>query len=245
MVLWFIDFWIHVTYFLPQPCMIGIIVWDYGKHLWYLTAGVHFFFFLFSGISLLSPKSMCFVWGCTTHWSRPQPSQWGHIISDWFRGEHIRWAHWANQSKWESAPELWWGPCSSGTLFVVVPLIVFAWFGKAWAENGTETGESRAEEEAGNRFWWQYLGPQVQWCSKSQEPGLFNVLCWEICFCLIYFGLDWFSFLRFYLFIHERHTQRGRDISRGRSRLPEGSPMWDSIPGLQDHALGRRQVLNR
>ena len=28
-----------------------------------------------------------------------------------------------------------------------------------------------------------------------------------------------------------RDTQRGRDIGRGRSRLPVGSPMWDSIPG--------------
>ena len=33
------------------------------------------------------------------------------------------------------------------------------------------------------------------------------------------------------LFIHERHTQRGRDIDRGRSRLLTGNLMWDSIPG--------------
>ena len=30
-----------------------------------------------------------------------------------------------------------------------------------------------------------------------------------------------------YLFIHERHTERGRDIGRGRSRLLAGSPMQD------------------
>ena len=30
---------------------------------------------------------------------------------------------------------------------------------------------------------------------------------------------------------------RGRDTGRGRSRLHVGSPIWDSIPGLQDHAL--------
>ena len=30
---------------------------------------------------------------------------------------------------------------------------------------------------------------------------------------------------RFYLFIHESHRDRGRDIVRGRSRLPAGSPM--------------------
>ena len=37
-----------------------------------------------------------------------------------------------------------------------------------------------------------------------------------------------------------KDTGRGavRDIGRGRSRLHAGTPMWDSIPGLQDHALG-------
>ena len=41
------------------------------------------------------------------------------------------------------------------------------------------------------------------------------------------------------LFIYSRQTQkeRGRDIGRGRSRLPKGSPMWDSIPGLWGHSL--------
>ena len=42
----------------------------------------------------------------------------------------------------------------------------------------------------------------------------------------------------------ERKRERGRDTGRGRSRLHAGSPMQDSIPGLQDHALGGRQVLN-
>ena len=40
------------------------------------------------------------------------------------------------------------------------------------------------------------------------------------------------------------HTHRGRDTGRGRSRLHAGSPMWESTPGLQDHALYRRQALN-
>ena len=42
-----------------------------------------------------------------------------------------------------------------------------------------------------------------------------------------------------------RDTERGRDIGRGRSRLHAGSPTWDSIPGLQVHAPGQRQALNR
>ena len=58
-------------------------------------------------------------------------------------------------------------------------------------------------------------------------------------------------FLRFiYLFMidlereREREGERGRDTGRGRSRLHAGSPTWDSIPRLLDHALGQRQALN-
>ena len=44
--------------------------------------------------------------------------------------------------------------------------------------------------------------------------------------------------------LHERERAhacvRSRDTGRGRSRLHAGSLMWDSIPGLQDHALGCR-----
>ena len=46
------------------------------------------------------------------------------------------------------------------------------------------------------------------------------------------------------LFIHERQRERerererGRDTGRGRSRLHAGSLTRDSIPGVQDHALG-------
>ena len=42
----------------------------------------------------------------------------------------------------------------------------------------------------------------------------------------------------------ERERERGRDTGEGKSRLHAGSPMWDSIPGLQDFALGQRQVPN-
>ena len=48
-------------------------------------------------------------------------------------------------------------------------------------------------------------------------------------------------FLRFYLFIHEKH----RDTGGGRSRLHAEGPMWDWILWLYDHALGRRQTPNR
>ena len=48
----------------------------------------------------------------------------------------------------------------------------------------------------------------------------------------------------FVLFICSWETQRGRDTDGGRSRLPVGSPMWDLIPELWDHALSWRQTLN-
>ena len=39
--------------------------------------------------------------------------------------------------------------------------------------------------------------------------------------------------------MRDTERERGRDTGRGRSRLHAGSPMWDSIPGFQDHPLGQ------
>ena len=52
-----------------------------------------------------------------------------------------------------------------------------------------------------------------------------------------------FFFLKtFYLFIHEEHREeREREAetrAEGEARLHAGSLTWDSIPGLQDQALG-------
>ena len=41
-----------------------------------------------------------------------------------------------------------------------------------------------------------------------------------------------------------RGRERGRDTGRGRSRLPVGNLMWDSIPGPWDHNLSLRETLN-
>ena len=38
-----------------------------------------------------------------------------------------------------------------------------------------------------------------------------------------------------------RDTERGRDIGRRRSRLPAGSPIWDSILGPQDLFMRERE----
>ena len=54
------------------------------------------------------------------------------------------------------------------------------------------------------------------------------------CLIVLLTESDWhllFTFLKKISFIYSWETQRGRDIGRGRSRLPTSSPMWDSIPG--------------
>ena len=43
------------------------------------------------------------------------------------------------------------------------------------------------------------------------------------------------------VFIYSWETQRGTDIGRGRSRLPGGSLMWDSVPGTRRQAMSQRQ----
>ena len=65
---------------------------------------------------------------------------------------------------------------------------------------------------------------------RDQLPGFFVSL----------FRIDYFFFLRFYLFI--RHTEREADIGRGRSRFLAGSPMRDSIPRPWDHDLSQRET---
>ena len=44
--------------------------------------------------------------------------------------------------------------------------------------------------------------------------------------------------------MRQRKRERGRDMGRGKSRLPAGNSMWDLIPGPQDQALSQRQMLN-
>uniref|UniRef100_A0A8C0MPL5 AlkB homolog 4, lysine demethylase n=1 Tax=Canis lupus familiaris TaxID=9615 RepID=A0A8C0MPL5_CANLF len=54
-----------------------------------------------------------------------------------------------------------------------------------------------------------------------------------------------FFFFNFYLFMIVTERERQRLRQREKQAPCTGSPMWDSIPGLQDHALGQRQAPNR
>ena len=53
------------------------------------------------------------------------------------------------------------------------------------------------------------------------------------------------SLLLSYFFLKIIYSwETGRDIGRGRSRLPTGNLMLDSIPGPRNHDLSQRQTLN-
>ena len=47
------------------------------------------------------------------------------------------------------------------------------------------------------------------------------------------------------MIVTERERERQRLRQREKQAPCTGSPTWDSIPGLQDRALGQRQALNR
>ena len=48
-----------------------------------------------------------------------------------------------------------------------------------------------------------------------------------------------------YLFMRDTQRERQRHRRREKQAPCTGSPTWDSIPGLQDRALGQRQAPNR
>ena len=78
-------------------------------------------------------------------------------------------------------------------------------------------------------------------------PRTYNVLCFmsKALKCFTFLGSNFF--FKIYLFMIVTERERGMQRHRQREKqVPcTGSPMWDSIPGLQDRALGQRQALNR
>ena len=64
----------------------------------------------------------------------------------------------------------------------------------------------------------------------------------------VFLAIDLFFFfflIFFYLFMIVTHRERQRHRQREKQAPCTGSPTWDSIPGLQDCALGQRQAPNR
>ena len=64
----------------------------------------------------------------------------------------------------------------------------------------------------------------------------------------VLFPFLFFNFFKF-LFIYDSHREREREReaetqAEGEAGSCTGSPTWDSIPGLQDRALGQRQAPN-
>ena len=85
---------------------------------------------------------------------------------------------------------------------------------------------------------WGGDGRRIIWDNKepSQNKELFFFF-----FFLFYF----FKFLFIYDSLTKRERERQRHRQRERQVPCTGSPTWDSIPGLQDRALGQRQAPNR
>ena len=84
---------------------------------------------------------------------------------------------------------------------------------------------------SGVREWSSFILLHV--AVQFSQHHLLNILCF-------------FLFNDFiYLFMRDTQRERQRHRQREKQAPCTGSPMWDSIPGLQDGALGQRQVPNR
>jgi hypothetical protein len=70
-----------------------------------------------------------------------------------------------------------------------------------------------------------------------------DMLLFDLCFVLFFKDFILFYFFKT-LFIYSWEIQREREAET-QTEGEAGSPMWDSIPGLPDDALGQRQALNR
>ena len=135
---------------------------------------------------------------------------------------------------------------SKRSIFLKI-LFIYSWE----TERETET-EAEAEGEAGSmqgaqrgtRSWVSRITPwaerQALNCWATQ--GSPKMILYELC----YIRVIYFFFFNFYLFmiVTERERERQRHRQREKQAPCTGSPTWDSIPGLQDRALGQRQAPN-
>ena len=105
--------------------------------------------------------------------------------------------------------------------FFLKILFIYSW--ETQRESGRDTGRERSRLHAGRdsipRLQDRALGQRqaLNRCTTQESPFFLNFI---------------------YLFMRDTQTERGKDTGRGRSRLQAGNPMWDLIPGLQDHTLG-------
>ena len=83
----------------------------------------------------------------------------------------------------------------------------------------------------------QFRVAETNWISYDSEQ-------WFLVLTEIHNNLRNFFFFRFYLFIHEKHGEKGRDRCKWRNRLHAGSLMWDLIPEAREYALSQRQMVN-
>ena len=75
--------------------------------------------------------------------------------------------------------------------------------------------------------------------SESYTPSWLST-----CLSILMLSRPFFFFFKDFIYLFMRHRERGRDTGGGRSRLPAGSPTWDSILGPWGHAMDRRQTLH-
>ena len=100
--------------------------------------------------------------------------------------------------------------------------------------------------------WWENIyqdGPRDYDLTDGHTANWVQELCEDLNpnFSWGFVGLEdliLFFFL-IYLFMIDTERERQRHRQREKQAPCTGSLTWDSIPGLQDRALGQRQALNR
>ena len=130
----------------------------------------------------------------------------------------------------------------------------------AYRWNRNRSGRRMLEKEESRARQVQKLfdaSGNLHWSSESFIVVInteFVFFIWYIGFILIKFKtMDYFVaifkskgvfiYFKIFFFYSERHTERGRDIGRERSRHSVGNLMEDLIPEPQDHHLSQRQML--
>ena len=118
-------------------------------------------------------------------------------------------------------------------------------------ERGRDTGRGRSRPHVGNLTWDSIPGFQDHALGQRQALNRCATQgSLELQFKKINYTHDTPGFFVFFFFIFTfiYDSQRERERQRHRQREKQapctGSPMWDSIPGLQDRALGQRQAPN-